>query len=141
MQAQILNWTNVIFFLSYIFCKENESQHYKIFSRFPVLVLVLVVYVHHKVQVFIKFFLVLVRWQASCSSLVLKLDFRSQPSSKSTLLLAGLQHMQQCQVGWNIPLSLFAPGFWSKWMVPEKWSPQWGFEPMNSQSWVFCLNP
>jgi hypothetical protein len=27
--------------------------------------------------------------------------------------------MQQCQVGWNIPLSLFAPGFWSKWMVPQ----------------------
>jgi hypothetical protein len=22
-----------------------------------------------------------------------------------------VQHMQQCQVGWNIPLSLFAPGF------------------------------
>jgi hypothetical protein len=25
--------------------------------------------------------------------------------------LVGLQHMQQCQVGWNIPLSLLAPGF------------------------------
>ncbi len=29
----------------------------------------------------------------------------------STLPLAGLQHMQQCQVGWNIPLSLFAQRF------------------------------
>jgi hypothetical protein len=28
----------------------------------------------------------------------MKLDFISQPSSKSTLLFAGLQHMQQCQV-------------------------------------------
>ncbi len=26
--------------------------------------------------------------------------------------------MQQCQV--NFP-SIFAPGYWSKWMVPEKW--------------------
>ncbi len=37
----------------------------------------------------------------------MKLDFISQPSSKSTLPLAGLQHMQQCQVGWNIHLYLF----------------------------------
>ncbi len=42
---------------------------------------------------------------------VMKLDFISQPSSKSTLLLAGLQHMQQCQVGWNITFYLFAPGY------------------------------
>ncbi len=48
---------------------------------------------------------------------VMKLDFKSQPSSKSTLLLAGLQHMQQCQVGWNITLYLFATGYWSKWMA------------------------
>jgi hypothetical protein len=41
----------------------------------------------------------------------MKMDFISQPSSKPTLPLAGLQHMQQCQVGWNIPLSLFVPGF------------------------------
>ena len=46
----------------------------------------------------------------------MKLDFISQPSSKSTLPLAGLQHMQQCQLGWNIPLSIL---FWSKCMVPE----------------------
>jgi hypothetical protein len=30
---------------------------------------------------------------------------------KFTLPLAGLQHMQQYQVGWNIPLPLFAPHF------------------------------
>ncbi len=39
--------------------------------------------------------LVLVSWQAFISSLVMKLDFISQPSSKSTLPFAGLQHMQQ----------------------------------------------
>jgi hypothetical protein len=67
----------------------------------------------------------------------MKLYFISQPSSKSTLPFAGLQHMQQCHVNFH---SIFAPGFWSKWMVPEKWSPQWGFEPTTSKSWVFCLN-
>ena len=44
------------------------------------------------------------------------LDFISQPSSKSLLPFAGLQHMQQCQVNFQ---PIFAPGFWSKWMVPE----------------------
>ena len=34
--------------------------------------------------------------------------------------LAGLQHMQQCQVGWNIPLSIFALHYWSKWKVRRK---------------------
>jgi hypothetical protein len=67
----------------------------------------------------------------------MKLDFISQPSSKSNLPFAGLQHIQQCQVNWH---SIFAPGFWSKCMVPEKWSPQLGFELTTSQSWVFCLN-
>ena len=42
------------------------------------------------------------------SSLVYKLDFISQPSSKSTLPLAGLQHMQQCKVNFQ---PIFAPGF------------------------------
>jgi hypothetical protein len=42
------------------------------------------------------------------SSLVMKLGFISQPSSKSTLPFAGLQHMQQCQVNFR---SIFAPGF------------------------------
>ncbi len=51
--------------------------------------------------------------------------FISKPSSKSTLPWAGLQHMQQCQVGWNIPLSLTASCYWSKWMVHERWSSQW----------------
>jgi hypothetical protein len=37
--------------------------------------------------------------------------------------------MQQCQVGWDIPLTFFAQGFWG--MVPEKWSPQW--EGLNPQ--------
>jgi hypothetical protein len=37
--------------------------------------------------------------------------FFYKPSSKSTLPLAGLQHIQQCQVGWNILLSLSAPCF------------------------------
>jgi hypothetical protein len=35
----------------------------------------------------------------------------SKPTALKVLPLAGLQHMQQCQVVWNIPLSLFAPGF------------------------------
>ena len=45
--------------------------------------------------------LILVSWQAFISSLVMKLDFISQPSSKSTLPFAGLQHMQQCQVNFH----------------------------------------
>jgi hypothetical protein len=45
--------------------------------------------------------------------------------------------MQQWQVNFQ---AIFAPGFWSKWMVPEKWFTHWGFEPLSTQSWVFCLN-
>ncbi len=70
--------------------------------------------------------LVLVSWQAFISSLVLKLDFISQPSSKSTLPFAGLQHMQQCQVNFH---SIFTSMLWSKWMVHEKWSSQGGLNP------------
>jgi len=44
----------------------------------------------------------------------MKLDFIRQPSSKSTLPFAGLQHMQQCHVNFHLGL------------VTEKWSPQWG---------------
>ncbi len=43
--------------------------------------------------------LVLVRWQALRTSLLTKLDFVSQPPSKYTFPLAGLQQVQQCQVG------------------------------------------
>ncbi len=63
----------------------------------------------------------------------MKLDFISQPSSKTTLPFAGLQHMQQCQVKFH---SIFASMLWSKWMLHEN-----GFEPTTSQSWVFCLYP
>ena len=45
--------------------------------------------------------LVLVRWQAFISSLVMKLDFISLPSPKSIVPFAGLQHMQQCQVNFH----------------------------------------
>jgi hypothetical protein len=37
--------------------------------------------------------------------------------------------MQQWQVNFQ---SIFAPDYWSKWLVPEKWSIQWGFEPTTS---------
>ncbi len=40
--------------------------------------------------------------------------------------------------GWSFPQ--FCSKLWSKWMVPEKWSPQWGVEPRTSRSWVFSLN-
>jgi hypothetical protein len=68
----------------------------------------------------------------------MKLDFISQPSSKSTLPFAGLQHMQQCQVDFHL---IFASMLWSKWMVHEKWSPQWGFEPSTSQSSALTTRP
>ncbi len=68
--------------------------------------------------------LVLFSWHASWSSLVMKLDSISQLPSKSTLSLAVLKHMQQCQVGWNNPLSVFAPRCWSKGMAHKKNSPQ-----------------
>ncbi len=54
--------------------------------------------------------------KASFHPSVMKLDFISQPSSKSNLPFEGLQHMPQSQVNLH---SIFAPGFWSKWMVPE----------------------
>jgi hypothetical protein len=57
------------------------------------------------------------------TSLVIKLDFISQLSSMPTL---PLQHMQQCQVDWNIPLYLFAPLFGSKSMLKEKIFVVWG---------------
>ncbi len=69
--------------------------------------------------------------------ILMNMDFISQPPSKSTLPYAGLQHMQQCLVNFR---SIFAPGFWSKWMVYEKCSTQWRFEYTISQSWVFCLH-
>ena len=89
------------------------------------------------------FFVGLWSWSADklhVHSQLWRLIFISRLSLKSNLPLMGLQHMQQCQVDWNIPLFLFAPGFWSKWMVPEKWSSQRGFEPTTTQSWVLCLN-
>ena len=52
--------------------------------------------------------LVLVSCQAFISSLVMKLDFMSQPSSNSTLPFAGLQHMQQCQVIFSHNFSFYA---------------------------------
>ncbi len=52
---------------------------------------------------------------------------------QSTLSHLRLQHMQQCQV------IKFVSMIWSKWVVHEKWSPQRGFEPRTSRSWVFCL--
>ena len=58
------------------------------------------------------------------SSLVIKLDFlKVNPPQSPPSLFAGLEHLQQCQVNFH---SIFAPGYWSKWMVHEKWSPQWG---------------
>jgi hypothetical protein len=59
-----------------------------------------------------------------------EVGFLSQPSSKSSLPFAWLQHVQLCQVNFY---SNFAPGFWSKWMVHEKWFPQCGFETLNPQ--------
>ncbi len=47
-------------------------------------------------------------------------------SSKSTLPFVGLQHMQQYQVR---VFHNFCSKLWSKWMVPEKWSPLWGLNP------------
>ncbi len=56
------------------------------------------------------------------SSLFMKLDFISQPSTNSTLPFAGLQHMQQCQVTFpQFQLSCFC----SKLMVHDKWYLQW----------------
>ncbi len=102
----------------------------------------------HKICIFIFFCknLVLVSWQASFHYLlVMKLDFISQLSSKSTLPFAGLQHMQQCQVNFY---SILAPGFWSKWMMPEKWSAQKGFELRMRElykrfvkTWIRFANP
>jgi hypothetical protein len=57
----------------------------------------------------------------------MKLDFYEP----TVLPLAGLQHMQQCQVGWNIIINhLF---FLNTFDPNEKWSPQWGYEPSTSQ--------
>ncbi len=67
--------------------------------------------------------LVLVSWQVFISSLVMKLDFISQSSSKSTIPFERLRRIQQCQVIFH---SIFASMLWSKWMVHEKWPPQWG---------------
>jgi len=44
--------------------------------------------------------LVLVSSQASVLSQVMKLNFISKPSLKSTLPFVGLQHMQECQAVW-----------------------------------------
>jgi len=59
--------------------------------------------------------LVLVSWQAFISSLCMKLDFISLPSSKSTLPFAWLQHMQQCNarlISTRFLLPCFDPNEW-----------------------------
>ncbi len=77
--------------------------------------------------------LVLVSWQAF-HFILMKLDFMSQPSSKSTLPFAGLQHMQQC-CNFCFHALIQMNGAWN--MVSTMGS---GFETMTFQSWVFCLN-
>jgi len=83
-------------------------------------------------RIFILFF-----WLSDKLHFILSYE-ANHPQSPTILSFAELQYLQQCQVNFH---SIFTPGFWSKWMVPEKWSPQCGFEPMTFQSWVFCLKP
>jgi hypothetical protein len=45
------------------------------------------------------------KWTLKC--MVLKLDFKGQPFSKSTLPFFGIKQMQQCQFGCIFPLSFF----------------------------------
>ncbi len=78
---------------------------------------------------------------------------------KVHLHIKELQHMQKWQLGWNIPLSLFAPCLWSKWILHKNYVVEssveirgkatfynknsllsGGDEPKTSQSWVLCLN-
>ena len=62
--------------------------------------------------------------------LVMKQNFLSQPSSKSTLPFAGLQHMQQCQVIFSRYYgNMIDPNEWDMLMVSSAVS---GFEPTIS---------
>jgi len=64
------------------------------------------------------------------SSKVMKLDFISQQSSKSTLPFAGLQHMQQCQVNFSRNYGyMIDPNEWDMLIVSLAVS---GFEPTIS---------
>jgi hypothetical protein len=71
------------------------------------------------------------------SSLFMKLDFISQPSSNSTLPFRGLQNTQQCQVN-STQLLLQA-------LDPNgKWSPQWGGlnpRPLSHESSALTTRP
>ncbi len=77
-------------------------------------------------QFFFFFFwiLVLVSWQAFISSLVMKLDFISQPSTNSTLPF--LQDYSTCNSARFLFHNFSFHAFWSKLMVHDKWSLQWG---------------
>ena len=84
--------------------------------------------------------LVLVSWQAFISSIVLKLYFISQLSSKSTLPFAGLQHMQQCQVNFHsIFASIFDPNEWclKNGLHSEGLNPQ----PLSHESSALTTRP
>ncbi len=74
--------------------------------------------------------LVLVSWEASCSSLVMKQNFYKLTIHKVHPPIVGLHHMQQCEVGWNIPLYLFDP---NEWCV-KNWPPQWGVWTLSHES-------
>jgi hypothetical protein len=70
----------------------------------------------------------------------MNLDFTSQPFSKSTLPLAWSQHMQQCQVGWNIPFSLFC--FMLLIQVNSEWKivSTVGSEDLNQRPFIHELS-
>jgi hypothetical protein len=143
-----INWLtlSVLFLLSYLHCKKTFNCNYQnkqitscksVLYKSLLLSIALYLSGHFKsiwrvsllMKLGVHFFcgrFVLVSWQALVSSLVITLDFISQSCSKSTHPFAGLQHMQQCQVNFH---SNFAFLLWSKWMMHEKWSPQWGLNP------------
>jgi hypothetical protein len=70
----------------------------------------------------------------------MKLDFTIQPSSKSTLPFAGLQHIQQCQVNFH---SVIAPGIYpNEWclkngLLSEVFNPR----PLSHESSALTTRP
>ncbi len=67
---------------------------------------------------------VVVIWQASYLPLVMELDF-----NKRTVVLKVHPTVSEITAHATMPgrwEHSIAPHFWSKWMVREKWSPQWG---------------
>jgi hypothetical protein len=136
--SKVSNWflhSRVKWIKTLVFCTSD------LYFAFNVKIWKFTVY-HAPLSFFFFFFfcgnLVLVSWQAF-HYILMKLDFISQPSSKSTLpfcrITAYATMPGYIRLNFCFHALILMNGAWN--MVSKVGS---GFEPRTFQSWIFCLN-